>query len=362
MGHDTSLRLSAARRLALERLLRQRKADNLTARRANAVLLRDDGFDTGQVARVLYIDAETVRCWRRLYQSKGIEGLQLKDYPAREGRLNRQQECELKRHFTRRPPSSTHAVRAFIEQRFGVRYAQSGAIKSMHRLGFSYKKPKALPLGAPAAAPAAPAAAQQAQIDKYDSLMNGLAADESVVFADAVHPEYQSKPAFGWFRADRQVALPTTTGRKRLNIHAAFNLETSKLTWVESTRITAQTTLIVLKELERAYPDKRRIHVFLDNAKYHHAKMLKPWLERPGCRIRLHFLPAYAPHLNPIERLWGVMHEHVTHNRYYETFDDFIAAILGFFRKTLPEKALQFQSRITDNFRVISNRGYKGIG
>ena len=116
-------------------------------------------------------------------------------------------------------------MRAFIEQRFGVRYAQSGTIKLMHRLGFSYKKPKALPLGAPVAA-------QQAQIDKYDSLMNGLAADESVVFADAVHPEYQSKPAFGWFRADRQVVLPTTTGRKRPNIHAAFNLETSKLTWV----------------------------------------------------------------------------------------------------------------------------------
>jgi len=355
MDHGNSLRLSAARRLALERLLRQRKADNLTARRANALLLLDEGFDAGQVARVLYIDAETVRGWRRLYQGKGIEGLKLKDYPAREGRLNRQQECELKRHFTRRPPSSTHAVRAFIEQRFGPHYAQSGAIKLMHRLGFSYKKPKALPLGAPVAA-------QQAQIDKYDSLMNGLAADESVVFADAVHPEYQSKPAFGWFRADRQVVLPTTTGRKRLNIHAAFNLETSKLTWVESTRITAETTLILLKELERAYPDKRRVHVFLDNAKYHHAKMLKPWLERPGCRIRLHFLPAYAPHLNPIERLWGVMHEHVTHNRYYETFDDFSAAILGFFRKTLPEKALQFQSRITDNFRVISNRRYKVIG
>jgi len=56
------------------------------------------------------------------------------------------------------------------------------------------------------------------------------------------------------------------------------------------------------------------------------------------------------------------MHEHVTHNRYYETFDDFIAAILGFFRKTLPEKALQFRSRITDNFRIISNRRYKVIG
>jgi len=56
------------------------------------------------------------------------------------------------------------------------------------------------------------------------------------------------------------------------------------------------------------------IHVFLDNARYHHAKLVHDWLSRPGCRIRLHFVPAYCPHLNPIERLWGVMHKHVTHN------------------------------------------------
>ena len=50
------------------------------------------------------------------------------------------------------------------------------------------------------------------------------------------------------------------------------------------------------------------IHVFLDNARYHHAKLVQDWLSRRDCRIRLHFIPAYCPHLNAIERLWGVMH------------------------------------------------------
>jgi hypothetical protein len=35
-------------------------------------------------------------------------------------------------------------------------------------------------------------------------------------------------------------------------------------------------------------------------------------LAQPGRRIKLHFIPPYCPHLNPIERLWGVMHRHVT--------------------------------------------------
>jgi hypothetical protein len=34
---------------------------------------------------------------------------------------------------------------------------------------------------------------------------------------------------------------------------------------------------------------------------------------------RIGELGAYCPHLNPIERLWGVMHKHVTHNKSYAT-------------------------------------------
>jgi transposase len=205
-------------------------------------------------------------------------------------------------------------------------------------------------------------AAQLAHIKGYEQLLNGLADDETVVFADAVHPEYQSRPAHGWFPRKEKVAIKATSGRKRLNIHGAFDLETMKFTWVEAERISADTTLKLLEKLEAAYPDKRIIHVFLDNARYHHANVLRQWLERPERRIRLHFLPAYAPHLNPIERLWLVMHEHVTHNRCHASFDDFVDAIFGFFRETIPKFAHLWRDTITDNFRVISHKKYRLIG
>jgi len=216
-------------------------------------------------------------------------------------------------------------------------------------------EPKALPLGADEAA-------QIAHIKAYEALLNGLENDESVVFADAVHPEYQSRPAHGWFPRDEKVAIKATSGRKRLNIHGAFDLETSRLTWLEGERISAETTLSLLKKLEAAYPDKRVIHVFLDNARYHHAKMLHPWLERPGCRIKLHFLPPYAPNLNPIERLWGIMHQHITHNKYYPTFTEFVDAVFGFLRNTVTKNALRWRDTITDNFRIISQKNYRLIG
>jgi hypothetical protein len=53
----------------------------------------------------------------------------------------------------------------------------------------------------------------------------------------------------------------------------------------------------------------------LDNARYHHAQLVQQWLAQRGRRIRLRFIPVYCPHLDPIERLWGLMHRHTTHNK-----------------------------------------------
>ncbi|MCP4935157.1 MAG: hypothetical protein GY927_13375 [bacterium] len=45
------------------------------------------------------------------------------------------------------------------------------------------------------------------------------------------------------------------------------------------------------------------IYIFLDNGRYHHAKVVKKWIKSTNSRIKLMFLPACAPHLNRIERL-----------------------------------------------------------
>ena len=47
-----------------------------------------------------------------------------------------------------------------------------------------------------------------------------------------------------------------------------------------------------------------------------------------------HYIP---PHLDPIERLWGLMHRHVTHNRGYETYNEFCRSVLHFLREEVPK-------------------------
>jgi transposase len=123
---------------------------------------------------------------------------------------------------------------------------------------------------------------------------------------------------------------------------------------IEAATVNAISMIMLLRAIEAMYPGKRLIHLFVDNARYHHACLVQAWLARPGCRIELHFIPTYCPHLDPIERLWGLMHKHVTHNRCHATFADFRTAILTFLREDVPRKWGTYCDQVTDNFRVIS--------
>ena len=123
--------------------------------------------------------------------------------------------------------------------------------------------------------------------------------------------------------------------------------------------VDAVSTIALLSSIEKLYPALRRVHVFVDNARYHHAKMVRAWLARPERRIRLHFIPAYCPHLNPIERLWGLMHRNLTHNRCYTTYTDFCDAMLKFLREDVPRHWSTLCDDVSDNFRVISPKDFR---
>ena len=91
---------------------------------------------------------------------------------------------------------------------------------------------------------------------KYERLMRDAPANEAIVFADAVHPEWRSRPAHGWFLRGDRPAVRSTTGRRRLSPHGALDLETMGLTMGGGERIDAGTTLRPLGRLERDHPGR----------------------------------------------------------------------------------------------------------
>jgi transposase len=347
--------LSEEGRAYLQEVVRRPTEKHGVARRANAILLLDDGWSCEDVARALFIDDDTVRGWHKAFTTEGMQALRRFGWKGSQGKLSRCQEAELAETLSATVFTTTAAVMAHIEQRYGIVYSKSGTIELLHRLGFDYRKPKGLPAKADAAA-------QEAFVAAYEKLLNRLEPDEIVYFSDAVHPEYQSRPAHGWMRRGDKLAVKRGKGRQRMNLMGALNLENGDLQMVETLKMSTQTTIDLLAKLERANPNNRVIHVILDRAPVHRGEAVRDWLARPGCRIRLHFLPAYAPNLNAIERLWKVMHEHVTHNRYYENFPAFANAITRFFKATLPRHWNSIRDTVTDNFTIIRPDEFRVLG
>jgi transposase len=343
-----------ARRDLVE-LARDGSAAHRLARRANALVLLDEGWSCAAVAKALLLDDDTVRTWYTLYQADGIEGLSRFGHDGGDCRLTEAQQEQLKAWVAKTLPRSTREVGAWIERECGIVYeSRSGLIALLHRLGMEHRKPEVIP-------GKADPEKQAGFIKDYEKLLNGLDADESVVFVDAVHPTHGVRPVGCWAPKDEPIAVAQTSGRQRLNVHGAIDLETGQTRMLEVAVVNAVSTIMLLTAIEAMSPDHRVVHVFLDNARYHHAKLVQEWLTRPDCRIKLHFIPAYCPHLDPIERLWGVMHKNITHNRCYQTFSEFKEAVLTFLREEVPEKWHIFCDTVTDNFRIISPKDFRVI-
>ena len=345
--------LSEEDRHKLIALARDGSAACRVTRRANALVLLDDGWSCRDVAKAFLLDDDTIRGWGKLFEQRGIEGLTSFDMGGSTGFLSAAQEDDLKAWVGASLPRTTRQVGAWIEQHFGLVYeSRSGLIALLHRLGLDYHKPNVIPRKLDEEK-------QKAFIASYEKLLNSLADNEAVLFADAVHPTHAARPVGCWAPKQDKLAIEQTSGRQRINIHGALDLATGQTRMIEVATVDAASTIRLLEAIEALYPMLALIHVFLDNARYHHAKLVQDWLSRPDCRIRLHFVPAYCPHLNPIERLWGVMHKHVTHNKCYATFTQFADAMLSFLREEVPRNWANLRDSVTDNFRVISPNDFR---
>jgi transposase len=120
--------------------------------------------------------------------------------------------------------------------------------------------------------------------------------------------------------------------RKSIACFGAVSLSTGRLVHALSPVFNAETFQCFLRLLLRHKRPGKRMVVILDNAKYHHAILLAPFLRQHRRSLTLLFLPPYSPQLSPIERVWKLLRRLALHNRYFATLDAVIGAVAAFFR------------------------------
>ena len=303
------------------------------------------GFTYQQISQALLLDEVTLRRYVKQFQKKGIDGLLECRYAGGKTRLSFNQEQELKAFLRDNTKRTAKEIADYVHKTYAVKFSVIGVTKLLHRLGFSYKKPKIIP-------GKADRIRQEEFLKKYEEIKTKLKERDSVYFLDSTHPQHNTKPSYGWILKGKthDKFIKTTSGRMRINLHGALNLNKHTALVMEEKTINHKSTLKLLRKLKAKHP-KGKIYLILDNASYYHARQVVSWVKKHR-RFKLVFLPPYSPNLNLIERLWRFFHQKITWNHYFETYDEFRRVSLKFFRNLkLYEKELS--TLLTDNFQLV---------
>ena len=86
-------------------------------------------------------------------------------------------------------------------------------------------------------------------------------------YADGTHPQHSTHCAHGWIKSGQSKEIKTNSGRQRVNINRVVNAHDPTDVVIEySASINAQSTIALLKKLEKKNKSLQRIFVVADNA------------------------------------------------------------------------------------------------
>ncbi len=147
-------------------------------------------------------------------------------------------------------------------------------------------------------------------------------------FVDACHPVWGLGLLYScWLLVGQRFLVGVGGGRKRLNILGAYCPDDHEYLDLRLSRdnINGQQFVNLLRLLRASHPETTKFILYLDNARYYHAPVVKDWLARHP-EFHLEPLPAYSPNLNLIERLWKLLRAKAF-TRWHKTFEAMEAAV-----------------------------------
>ena len=317
-----------------------REREKKYADRIRIILLLDQGEPMVKIAKYFFLTERSVNNYKNRYKQGGLEEL-LNDYhTGRSSYLSPEEQKSLIVEMEFKVYPTTKSVISYVRKEFGVVYTLGGMTTLLHKLGFSYKKPKGVP-------GKAKTEEQEVFIKRYKEVKKkGL-----VYFADSTHPMLNPILSSGWIRRGKEYEVKTDSGRQRVNINGAIEINTLNVVSRSCKRVNGHSMCDLLRAIRLRHPEEmRRIYLVLDNAPYNKSSLLRDLAKE--LRIKIMYLPPYSPNLNPIERLWKFMKKRVMANKYYPDVETFRKELMLFLRG-IRQHRTELSTLITDNFRVV---------
>jgi putative transposase len=333
-----SITLTADERATLLDYLRHHPDPQLRLR-AHLLLLLADGYTWALIGAVLYCSSRTIARWKGRFEQGRVPAL-LGLPPGPPPRLGDSWLALIVAWVTQQTPRAFGFFRSrwscellvlLLWRQHRLDVSRETVRRLLQQAGVVWRRPR------PVLHRSDPRRDEIYQ--QLRQLLLNLPEDETVVFQDEVDVQLNPKIGCMWMLRGQQAEVVTPGDNDKRYLAGSWHWRTGKLfgTWGDK----RDGALFVrhLHELRRKLRRYKVIHVFCDNAKFHHdCWAVWEFCHRYGDRVKLHFLPKYAPDLNLVERVWWILHEQITRNHQCRNMEELVELVVTWLvdRKAFP--------------------------
>jgi len=269
----------------------------------------EDGEAPSEVMRALGLCRTSIYRWLRNYEARGMEALVERIAQGPEPKLNQKQRLQVKQWILGKDPRqygfdfglwSRRIVQALIQEKMGIALGITAVGRLLASLEITPQKPLRR------AYERDPQAVEQWRKETYPKLRRrAKRAGATIFFLDEAG--FQSDPPLGrTYGLKGKTPVVTTSGqRQSINAISAVNARGEFWAATYTGKLDAEAFVAFLGNFMKG----RRSKVFLvvDGHPAHKANAVKHFIQNMKGRLELHFLPPYAPDLNPDEFVWSYM-------------------------------------------------------
>lgn len=314
--------------------------------RIRAVQSVEAGESPEDVMRTLGFGRTVIYSWLAKYREGGIDALRAKAISGRPLKMTGRQIQWVYKTVTGKNPLQLRfefalwtrsMIREMIRERFGVRLSEVSVGRMLRKLGLSPQKPLRR------AYERDPEMVETWRKKQFPEIRR-LAKQEraTVYFSDEAGVRSDFHAGTTWALKGQTPIVPATGQRFGMSLISAISPRGDFRFMTVNGRMNAEKFLEFLKRLIHNAP--RPVFLIVDRHPSHRAKKVLAFVRSTQGRLRLFFLPPYAPELNPDEHVWNHLKNHGVGKQAIRSRDQFRKVVLGHMRslQRLPDLIRSF--------------------
>lgn len=300
----------------LERYIRLAK--NATEKtRLLTIQMRWQGIDALTISRILCVSDVTVYNTINRFNSKGLDGLLIRNRGGRPRLVSKDEFQNLLNVFEE--PQKVGQVH-WTAKKFHAYLNEELGKKCCYRTVLNLLKEQDYKLKYGRSWPDAPEGNEEKR-EEFKSLILGLfnESNADVWYMDEAGFDGDPRPRRGWSKRGERKKIYLTQKHLRVNVSGMCCPRSGEFFALEFPYSDRTTFQAFLDAANREIKFEREVnYLVLDNASWHKTKSIKWGKFKPI------YLPPFSPDLNPIERIWGYLKTKFFHSFSAKNYDELI--------------------------------------